>query len=124
MRRLRATSEESGVQYKLGQNGTEYDLRGSYMQEWVEDYVGEMQQSLKGRSSTVGRENALSVRCALPSTEKMRTLASLSAARCAYMFGCSDTLAMLLACGNEERPLDKLGRATSLSAGARRELDC
>jgi hypothetical protein len=94
------------------------------MQEWVEDYVGEMQQSLKGRSSTVGRENALSVRCALPSTEKMRTLASLSAARCAYMFGCSDTLAMLLACGNEERPLDKLGRATSLSAGARRELDC
>lgn len=56
----------------------------------------------------------------------MRTLASLSAARCAYIFGCSDTLSMLLACGNEERPLDRLGSATSLclSAGTLRELDC
>lgn len=44
------------------------------------------------------------------------SLASLWAARCAYMFGCSDTLSMLLAWGNEERPHERLGRATSFSA--------
>jgi len=31
---------------------------------------------------------------------------------------------MLLACGNEERPDARLGRARILSAGTRRELDC
>lgn len=91
----------------------------------MEDCAGEMRQSLKGRLLTVRGENALNIKCQPPERRKKHTLASLSAARCAYMFGCSDTLSMLLACGSEERPLDRLGSATSLclSAGMPRELD-
>jgi hypothetical protein len=96
------------------------------MQELVEDCAGEMQQSLKGHLLTVRGENALNIELSTAEQrKKVHTLASLSAARCAYMLGCSDTLSMLLACGNAERPLDRLGSATRLclSAGMPRELD-
>jgi len=43
-------------------------------------------------------------------------LASPSAARCAYMLWCKETLSILLACGSEERAHERLGRAMSLSA--------
>lgn len=43
-------------------------------------------------------------------------MASLSAARCAYILGCRETLSRLVACGKEESAHDKLGSATSLSA--------
>jgi len=42
------------------------------------------------------------------------TLASLSAARWAYMFGWSETLCILVACGRECSDDDTLGNATRL----------
>ena len=56
------TSEKGGDQYKLGQSRIEHDLRGSCMQELVEDCAGEMQQSLKGHLLTVRGENALNIK--------------------------------------------------------------
>jgi hypothetical protein len=44
-----------------------------------------------------------------------RTLAWPSAVRCAYMLSCSETLAILVACGSEDSAQDRLGKATSLS---------
>lgn len=46
------------------------------------------------------------------------TLASLSAARCAYMFGWSETLCILVACGRECSDDDTLGNATRLEGAA------
>ena len=46
----------------------------------------------------------------------MHTLASPSAARCAYMLGCNETLSMFLAWGRDDSAQDKLGRAISFSA--------
>jgi hypothetical protein len=45
-----------------------------------------------------------------------RTLASPSAARCAYILWCKETLSMFFAWGREESAQDKLGKAMSLSA--------
>jgi threonine/homoserine/homoserine lactone efflux protein len=42
------------------------------------------------------------------------SLASLSAACCAYMLGWRETLSRLVACGREERAQERLGRATRL----------
>jgi hypothetical protein len=47
--------------------------------------------------------------------KKRRTFASLSAARCAYMVGWSETLSMFVAWGSDERAQDRLGSAMSLS---------
>jgi hypothetical protein len=44
-----------------------------------------------------------------------RTLASLSAARWAYIVGCRETLSMFFAWGNDDREQDKLGRDINFS---------
>jgi len=50
------------------------------------------------------------------SSRESVTLASLSAARWAYMLGCSETQSILVAWGNEESEHARLGREVSFSA--------